>query len=117
MTAGQNQTDDAPAGPTGGDDITQIPGVLTLFGGEITNVSAYTLDGSYAGDSSTSITVSFEADVATPVLAWGGHISTRKDWGATNSAISISGSPYHTNLVDSTTHGRQPGPAAQLPKP
>jgi hypothetical protein len=29
------------------------------------------------------------------VLAWGGHIGTRADWGANNSAIFISGSPYH----------------------
>ena len=28
-------------------------------------------------------------------LAWGGHIGTRADWGALNSAVFISGSPYH----------------------
>src|SRR5262249_27857525 len=35
-----------------------------------------------------------------PVLAWGGHISTRKDWGNGGSAVAISGSPYHTRLID-----------------
>src|SRR5438034_321550 len=30
------------------------------------------------------------------VLAWGGHISTRPDWGLANSAATIPGSPYHT---------------------
>jgi len=34
------------------------------------------------------------------VLAWGGHIATRGDWGANNAAVSISGSPYHTRLLD-----------------
>ena len=34
------------------------------------------------------------------MLAWGGHIATRQDWGAGNSAVAISGSPYHTRLID-----------------
>jgi hypothetical protein len=33
------------------------------------------------------------------VLAWGGHISSRLDWGAPNAASDISGSPYHTRLI------------------
>lgn len=89
VTAGFDQI------PANGDDITQIPGVFTLFGGTITNVSAYTLTGSYAGDSHTTITITFTADSANMVLAWGGHIGTRADWGAANSAVFISGSPYH----------------------
>jgi hypothetical protein len=40
------------------------------------------------------------ASVANPVLAWGWHIATRKDWGNGNSAVAISGSPYHTRLLD-----------------
>src|SRR6185503_3117005 len=35
-----------------------------------------------------------------PVMAWGGHIATRLDWGLANSAIAITGSPYHMRLVD-----------------
>ena len=38
--------------------------------------------------------------MANPVLAWGGHIATRQDWGTGNSAVAISGSPYHTRLID-----------------
>ena len=38
--------------------------------------------------------------MANPVLAWGGHISTRADWGQDNSAVAISGSPYHMRLID-----------------
>lgn len=89
VTAGFDQI------PANGDDITQIPGVFTLFGGTITGVSAYTTSGSYAGDSHTSITITFTAGSANMVLSWGGHIGTRADWGALNSAVFISGSPYH----------------------
>ena len=33
------------------------------------------------------------------MLAWGGHIATRQDWGQLNAATAISGSPYHTRLI------------------
>ena len=89
---------DGIAGNT--DDITQIPGVFTLFSGSLTAVSGYTLTGAYTGASQTKITITFTADTDNPVLAWGGHISTRVDWGTNNSAIAISGSPYHMRLVD-----------------
>jgi hypothetical protein len=89
VTAGFDQI------PANGDDITQVPGVFTLFGGTITAVSSYTLSGTYAGDSTTSITVSFTAQSTNMVLAWGGHISTRAEWGQGNSAVFIGGSPYH----------------------
>ncbi len=83
---------------TGG--VTPIPGNFKLYGGTITGASAYTLTGSYAGDSSTKITVTFTATSANAVLAWGGHIATRAAWGSGNSAIDISGSPYHMRLKD-----------------
>jgi hypothetical protein len=82
--------------------------VFTMFGGTIQAVSAYSLKGTYApapattssGDSSTSITITFTANVANPVLAWGAHVATRKDWGANNSAVAITGSPFHVRLLD-----------------
>jgi hypothetical protein len=37
--------------------------------------------------------------VANSVLAWAGHSSTRADGGPDNSAVAISGSPYHTLLI------------------
>jgi hypothetical protein len=89
VTAGFDQI------PGNSDDITQIPGNFTLFGGTITGVSAYTVSGSYGSDSHTSVTITFTADSANMVLSWGGHIGTRADWGAANSAVFISGSPYH----------------------
>lgn len=84
------------ANVTGG-GVTQIPGqVFTLYKGTITGVSTYSFTGTYAGASTTSITITFDVG-ADPdaVLAFGGHISTRNDWGLGNSAVSLNGSPYH----------------------
>jgi len=80
----------------------QIAGNLALFGGTISAVSAYTYSNGtgFSGDKSASITITFTATVANPVLAWGGHIATRTDWGPTSSAGAISGSSYHTRLID-----------------
>ncbi len=88
-----------------GAGVTQIAGNFTMYNGTITLASAYTLSGSYAGDSSTSITLTFTASDPTVVLAWGGHIASRVDWGANNSAVAISGSPYHTALLDLNGQG------------
>src|SRR5262249_8319036 len=88
-----------PADPqVTGAGVTPIAGNLTMFGGTITGVSAYSYaDGTgFAGDKSARITITFTASQANPVLAWGGHIATRKDWGIGNSAVAIPGSPYHT---------------------
>jgi hypothetical protein len=86
--------------PTDPNAVNQIPGNFTLYNGTINSLSSYTVTGSYAGDSSTAITINFTAGNASPVLAWGGHIATQIDWGAGNSASAVSGSPYHTRLLD-----------------
>src|SRR5207248_7150404 len=70
-----------------------------LYGGTIQSVTPNAPTGSTSGDSSQSVTIVFTASVANPVLAWGGHIATRADWGANNSAVAISGSPYHMRLI------------------
>jgi uncharacterized repeat protein (TIGR01451 family) len=100
--------------------VTQLPGqYFTLFGGTFltmptifpsgtvgnlcttypctinSNPSAYTLTGSYTGGSDTTTDVYMTANATTTVLAWGGHIATRLDWGNANSAANISGSPFH----------------------
>jgi hypothetical protein len=85
--------------PGTADDITQIPGVFTLYGGTITAVSDYGFRGDFSDGSKTSVTVSFRATVNNPVLAWGGHIGTRADWAPELTAVHIPGSPYHTMLV------------------
>ena len=78
----------------------QDPGEFTMFGGTITALSGYTNPPDYEGDTSTSITVYFTADSTDSVLAWGGHIAERDDWGIDNSAVFISGSPYHMRLLN-----------------
>jgi hypothetical protein len=85
-----------------GAGVTPIAGNFTLYGGTITDVSAYSYpDGTgFTGDMSARITITFDASVANPVLAWGGHISARNDWGMDSSAVAIPGSPYHMRLID-----------------
>lgn len=85
--------------------VTPVGGNFALFNGTITAVSGYSLSGSYTSDSQTNVTVTFTAGPANAgsktnaVLAWGGHIATRADWGQGSGAVNITGSPYHTLLV------------------
>ncbi|MGZ3183958.1 MAG: beta strand repeat-containing protein [Telluria sp.] len=88
-----------------------LPGADGKFGtaDDVNNPSnPYVLTGSYAGDSSTSLTLKFlytgngtapAGQLGSAVVAWGGHIAARPDWGVGNSAAAISGSPYHTALT------------------
>ncbi len=105
---GDSQVSDGPDGISGtADDITQEAGVFTIYGGTITGVSSYTYTGDFSSASTSSIIVTFTYDGGTvnggtTVLAWGGHIATRQDWGFGNSAVSISGSPFHMRLTDFT---------------
>jgi hypothetical protein len=85
--------------PMNGFSGTQIPGHFTMWNGTIVSTGTYTSTGSAAGDSSSRLTITFSATTANPVLAWGGHIATRPDWGVNGSASSISGSPYHMRLL------------------
>jgi Carboxypeptidase regulatory-like domain len=80
--------------------VTQLGGqFLRMYNGTITGVSAYSMSGSYASTSQTSFVVTFDVG-ADPnvVLAFGGHISRRADWGIDNAAASLSGSPYHMRI-------------------
>ena len=108
VTAGFNGVDDGVPGPTGGDDILQIPGSFSCFGCTITGVSAYSFTGATTGDSSKFLTITFTANQENIVIAYGSHISTRSDWGLANSAINISGSPYH-NFISAQTIGANSG--------
>lgn len=64
------------------------------------NPSAYSLQGSYADTSQTRLTLYVTAAESQIVLGWGGHISTRLNWGLDGSAVAISGSPYHMRIHD-----------------
>lgn len=82
----------------------EVPNNGDLCGGSTctisSNPSAYSHTGDDAGSSQSSIEVYFSASAATAVLAWGGHISSQGDWGSSNSAIDLPGSPYHMRLTD-----------------
>ena len=75
--------------PQGGD--------FTLFGGTIEAVGIPDRTGDFNGTSNTSVAVTFRATQPNPVLAWGGHLSSRSDWNGPASA-SISGAPYHMSI-------------------
>jgi hypothetical protein len=64
------------------------------------NPSAYSHSGDFTGSSTASVEVYFTATDTTAVLAWGGHIASRLDWGAGSSAADLPGSPYHMRLID-----------------
>src|SRR5206468_3961380 len=55
---------------------------------------------SYTGNSSARTTITFTTSQATVVMAWGGHIARRIDWGVLASASAITGSPFHMRLID-----------------
>src|SRR5829696_2007805 len=95
VTKGQDQT------LGNADDIVQVPGQqFKMWGGNLTGTAPnYVLSGTYAGNSATSIDIQFTATGTDAVLAWGGHIASRQDWGQGNSAIAINGSPYHMQLL------------------
>ena len=90
--------------------MTSLPGserVMTLFGGTLLDVSYVTQgDVNLATSSSeTQVKVRFIPGGPKAVLAWGGHIACRWDWGfnangTPRSAGGISGSSYHMRLVN-----------------
>jgi len=89
---------------------------MSLWGGTISNIVYVTQGDLTAAISEAQIAVTFTASSPTAVLAWGGHIASRADWGFTNgvpnSAGGISGSPYHMRLVN--WYGTTPAITKQL---
>lgn len=105
-------------GVPSGDDITQIPGVFTCFGCTINSAVINPLIGSTSGDSTKTITLTFTttatSGTSSVVIAYGAHISTRKDWGLANSAINITGSPYHNFIQDTSINANSGNRDLQL---
>jgi hypothetical protein len=99
-----------------GHDTARADRHFTIRNGTWVSIGTPTLvSGTYAGDSDTAITITFNVNSATcenvhankceVLITWGAHISTQADWGAGNSAVNIAGSPYHVQIaaVDSTS--------------
>lgn len=79
------------------DDFSQDSGEFTLWGGNIISVGEYNYpaDFDYLGSHEITLTLRIEATAGTVVLAWGGHMASRLDWGKANGVVNLNGSPYH----------------------
>ncbi|EMR04096.1 hypothetical protein [Cesiribacter andamanensis] len=120
------RTDGVPG--TVWDQLTADKREMSMWGGEILSI---VYDGS--GDLSVSnseqrIIVTFKTGTSgSAVLAWGGHIASRLDWGYDNAGVplsagGISGSPYHMRLKSWTlgnlgNQDRSLAAAAVIPPP
>ncbi len=80
--------------PNTGAPVQQIPGVFTIWGGEIVGAAYTTPDLAHE----QHLTITFTASLSAPVIAWGGHIAWIGDWGAGNSASTVNGSMYHMRI-------------------
>jgi len=83
-------------------NLTAAEMLMTLYNGTIDTIY-YLVQGSLILSSSeTQMNIVFHVTASTAVLAWGGHIASRIDWGYINgvpqSAGGISGSPFHMRL-------------------
>jgi flagellar hook capping protein FlgD len=103
-------SDPEPAASQPSTSMTSLPAserVMTLFGGTLIDVS-YVSQGDVnlaTSSSETQVKVRFIPSGPKAVLAWGGHIACRWDWGfnangTPRSAGGISGSSYHMRLVN-----------------
>ena len=79
------------------DDITQPSGEFTVWGGTIIPVGGYNYptDFSYTGSHEITLTLRIVASADSVVLAWGGHMASRLDWGNANGVVNLNGSPFH----------------------
>jgi hypothetical protein len=95
--------------PNSGVAITQIPGVMTLWGGTGAVIDSVVYEGTFTGTATTEerrVRVTFTLPNASNVVfAWGGHIGWQGDWGAGQSAGSLNGSPYHMRLKEIVVNG------------
>jgi hypothetical protein len=95
-----------PAGTTGTyfSNLPAAQRTLTTYNASSVGLFYDHQDPLTGAQTSSGLTITFTADAPNVVFAWGGHIASRLDWGFTNgvpnSAGGISGSPYHTRLLD-----------------
>jgi hypothetical protein len=102
QVSGQNFTAFGATFPANGATVSNSGG--NLCGSSTCTISAnptaYSFSGTYAGTSQTGLSIYFTATNSRAVIAWGGHIARRLDWGSGKSAADVSGSPYHMRVID-----------------
>jgi len=79
------------------DDVPQVPGEFVVWGGTILSTGdyKYPVNFDYLGSHEITITLRIAATSTRVLLAWGGHIASRLDWGNANGVVNLNGSPYH----------------------
>lgn len=86
--------------------------VMTMYNGDLTLITYVTQESLTNGatQSKTSVKIRFTALSDSVLLAWGGHIANRNEWGflpgttIPRSAGGISGSPYHMRQISMNTY-------------
>ncbi|WP_228850850.1 hypothetical protein [Aegicerativicinus sediminis] len=72
---------------------------MAIWNGTI-NSMTYVSQGDLAAASSTTVLrIVFTTDGGDLILSWSGHIAKKTDWGDGNSASAVSGSPYHSRIL------------------
>ncbi|MEP7149477.1 MAG: carboxypeptidase-like regulatory domain-containing protein, partial [Acidobacteriota bacterium] len=82
--------------------IPQVAGVFTMWGATFVGSPTYVPCGVSDESLVRCVRIQFapQSGVTSPVMAWGGHIAWRGEWGTGQSAGGISGSPYHSRLEE-----------------
>jgi len=89
-------------------------GQIEIWNGNITGLSYISQGSLNNAQSSTRLRIFFTNTAANVIISWGGHIAKAADWGMGNSAAAVSGSPYHTRLIEWDADGAGPGSPATI---
>ncbi len=90
----------APIDPSLPVTVPQIPGDFTIWGATFDSNPVFVPCGVSNESLVRCVKITFTPTPGfdRPVMAWGGHIAWRGEWGSGQSAGGISGSPYHMRL-------------------
>jgi hypothetical protein len=76
---------------------------MAVWGGTIISLTYVFQDApdGTTGQTETRLDIAFtSANGSTALFAWGGHIAAEYDWGVGRGATGVSGSPYHTRIIE-----------------
>jgi len=89
------------AGQPGGSFAALAAGdrVVAIWNGSITNLSFVSQAELTNSTAASRLLVEFEASDTNVVIAWGGHVASASDWGATPVATGATGQPYSMRII------------------